>query len=140
MLIAIEKYIVCSEYNEILIAKLPADKITHAGDYPLRGKTTSLAKDFLEEKTGKLIAALGYGKTFITFRISHDLVNLDMNKIMKQLEEKFPGKKDINLTKEGFDKLLGSGNITRPLSIKVKAASQKAIDKISEKKGEVKIE
>ena len=57
-----------------------------------------------------------------------------------QLEEKFPGKKDINLTKEGFDKLLGSGNINRPLSIRVKAASQKAIDKISEKKGEVKIE
>jgi len=57
-----------------------------------------------------------------------------------QLEEKFPGKKDINLTKEGFDKLLGSGIISRPLSIKVKAASQKAIDKISEKNGEVKIE
>jgi len=57
-----------------------------------------------------------------------------------QLEEKFPGKKDINLTKEGFDKLLGGGNINSSLIIKVKAASQKAIDKIAEKKGEVKIE
>ena len=57
-----------------------------------------------------------------------------------QLEDKFEGKKEIDLTKEGFDKLLGGGKITSPLKIKVKAASQKAIDKIAEKKGEVKIE
>ena len=57
-----------------------------------------------------------------------------------QLEEKFPGKKDINLSKEGFDKLLGGGKINIPLKIKVKEASQKAIDKIAEKNGEVTIE
>ena len=57
-----------------------------------------------------------------------------------QLEEKFPGKKDINLTKEGFDKLLGGGKINSNLKIKVNSASQKAIDKIAEKGGEVKIE
>lgn len=56
-----------------------------------------------------------------------------------QLEERFPGKKDINLTKEGFDKLLGGGKITSGVKINVKAASQKAIDKIAEKGGEVKI-
>ena len=56
-----------------------------------------------------------------------------------QLEEKFPGKKDINLTKEGVDKLLGSGNVNSSLKIKVNSASQKAIDKIAEKGGEVKI-
>ena len=57
-----------------------------------------------------------------------------------QLEEKFTGQKDIDLTKEGFDKLLGGGKINSSLKIRVKAASQKAIDKIAEKKGEVKIE
>jgi len=57
-----------------------------------------------------------------------------------QLEEKFEGKKDIDLTKDGFDKLLGGGRINSSLKIKVKAASQKAIDKIAEKKGEVKLE
>ena len=57
-----------------------------------------------------------------------------------QLEEKFPGKKDINLTKEGFDKLLGGGKINSGVKINVKAASQKAIDKIAEKGGEVKVE
>ncbi len=56
-----------------------------------------------------------------------------------QLEEKFPGTKDINLTKEGFDKLLGGGKITSGVKINVKAASQKAIDKIAEKGGEVKV-
>ncbi|MFO7676784.1 MAG: uL15m family ribosomal protein [Thermoplasmatota archaeon] len=57
-----------------------------------------------------------------------------------QLEERFPGKKDIDLTKEGFDKLLGAGKINSSLKIKVNAASQKAIDKIAEKNGEVKVE
>jgi large subunit ribosomal protein L15 len=53
------------------------------------------------------------------------------------LEEKFPGKKNINLTEEGFDKLLGSGNITTGLKITVNSASQKAVDKVKEKGGEV---
>jgi len=57
-----------------------------------------------------------------------------------QLEERFPGTKDINLTKEGFDKLLGGGKINSGVKINVKAASQKAIDKIAEKGGEVKVE
>ena len=57
-----------------------------------------------------------------------------------QLEERFPGKKDINLTQEGFHKLLGAGKINTSLKIKVKAASQRAIDKIADKGGEVKIQ
>ena len=57
-----------------------------------------------------------------------------------QLEEKFPGKKDINLKKEGYDKLLGGGKINSSIKIKVDAASQTAIDKVAEKGGEVKIE
>lgn len=55
-----------------------------------------------------------------------------------QLEEKFPGKKDIDLTKEGFDKLLGGGKVGGSLKIKVEKASQKAVKKIKEKGGEVK--
>ena len=54
-----------------------------------------------------------------------------------QLEEKFPCKKDIDLGKEGFDKLLGSGNLNSKLKIKVSCASEKAINKIKEKGGEV---
>jgi large subunit ribosomal protein L15 len=56
-----------------------------------------------------------------------------------QLEEKFPEKKSIDLTKEGFDKLLGGGTINSNLKIKVKNASQKAVEKIKERGGEITI-
>jgi large subunit ribosomal protein L15 len=74
------------------------------------------------------------------FKRHPSIVKRDTTINVGQLEEKFPGKKDINLTKEGFDKLLGGGKINSSLKIKVNAASQKAIDKIAEKGGDVKIE
>jgi large subunit ribosomal protein L15 len=54
-----------------------------------------------------------------------------------ELEEKFPGKKDIDLGKEGFSKLLGGGTLNSKLKIKVGSASEKAIEKIKDKGGEV---
>jgi large subunit ribosomal protein L15 len=74
------------------------------------------------------------------FTRHHGISKRDKTINVGQLEEKFTGQKDIDLTKEGFDKLLGGGKINSSLKIRVKAASQKAIDKIAEKKGEVKIE
>jgi len=56
-----------------------------------------------------------------------------------QLEEAFPGKKEIDLSKEGFDKLLGGGRINSSIKIKVENASQKAVEKVKEKGGEVKL-
>lgn len=54
-----------------------------------------------------------------------------------QLEERFPGEKEINLKKAGIDRLLGGGIIKNPLKITVLKASKKAVDKIKEKGGEV---
>lgn len=54
-----------------------------------------------------------------------------------QIEEIFPGKNDIDLGKEGFDKLLGGGRLNKKIKIKVNSASEKAIEKIKEKGGEV---
>jgi len=54
-----------------------------------------------------------------------------------ELEEKFPGKNSIDLEKEGFDKLLGSGVINSKIKIKVNSASEKAIEKVKEKGGEI---
>lgn len=54
-----------------------------------------------------------------------------------ELEEKFPGKNNIDLQKEGFDKLLGSGVINSKIKIKVNSASEKAIEKVKEKGGEI---
>ena len=54
-----------------------------------------------------------------------------------QLEEKFPGMKSIDLDKEGFDKLLGGGKLNSSYNVKVKKASEKAVEKIKENGGEV---
>ena len=53
------------------------------------------------------------------------------------LEEKFPGKNTVNLTEEGFDKLLGGGKIATKIKVTVNSASEKAIAKIQEIGGEV---
>jgi len=54
-----------------------------------------------------------------------------------QLEEKFPGKKEIDLGKEGYSKLLGGGTINTKLRVNVDSASSKAIEKIKGVGGEV---
>lgn len=54
-----------------------------------------------------------------------------------QLEERFPGKKEIDLREEGYDKLLGGGTINTKLKIKVDSASSKAVEKIKGAGGEV---
>lgn len=73
------------------------------------------------------------------FKRPLSVVKKDKTINVGQLEEKFPEKKSIDLTKEGFDKLLGGGAINSNLKIKVKNASQKAVKKIKEKGGEVTI-
>ena len=74
------------------------------------------------------------------FKRHKSLVKKDRIINVGQLEEKFPGKKEIDLTKEGFDKLLGGGKINTAIKIKVKNASDRAVEKIKEIGGEVKIE
>ena len=54
-----------------------------------------------------------------------------------EIEERFPGKKTINLTEEGYDKLLGAGQIKSKLKITVNSASEKAIEKIKKQDGEI---
>ena len=54
-----------------------------------------------------------------------------------QLEEKFPGKIDLDLNKEGYDKLLGGGKLNKKYKIKVNSASEKALMKVEEKGGEI---
>jgi len=54
-----------------------------------------------------------------------------------QLEEMFPSRKEIDLDKEGYDKLLGGGTINTKLKIKVDSASSKAVEKIEGAGGEI---
>jgi large subunit ribosomal protein L15 len=71
------------------------------------------------------------------FKRPQSILKKDKTINVGELEEKFPGKKEIDLEKEGFDKLLGSGNLKSKMKIKVNSASEKAIEKIKEKGGEV---
>ena len=71
------------------------------------------------------------------FKRPKSIVKKDKTINIGQLEEKYPGKKQIDLNKEGFDKLLGGGTISTPLKIKIKNASEKAVNKIKESGGEI---
>ncbi|MBN2458442.1 hypothetical protein JXB31_04910 [Candidatus Woesearchaeota archaeon] len=86
---AVEKYVEVIECDKAVIGKLRVDSVTHTGRYPLRGKTTSLSKDYLTERFKKDAVMLGYGDTFITFRISKGL-DLSMHTVKDYLEENFP--------------------------------------------------
>jgi large subunit ribosomal protein L15 len=71
------------------------------------------------------------------FKRPKSIVKIDNAINVGQLEERFPGKKDIDLEKEGFSKLLGGGSINYKMKIKVNSASEKAVEKVKEKGGEV---
>ena len=45
--------------------------------------------------------------------------------------------KEIDLAKEGFNKLLGKGEISRPVKVKVEKCSKKAREKIEKAGGEI---
>jgi large subunit ribosomal protein L15 len=55
--------------------------------------------------------------------------------IKQKLVEKEEDKIKINLPKLGYEKVLGSGKITKPLIVEAKAFSKLAIKKIEEAKG-----
>jgi len=57
-----------------------------------------------------------------------------------ELEEMYPGQSEIDLTKDGYDKLLGGGVINSKLTVIVKSATSQAVEKITEKGGLVKTE
>lgn len=71
------------------------------------------------------------------FKRPQSVVKKDKIINIGQLEDMFPDKKEVDLGKEGFDKLLGGGNIKTKMKIKVDSASKKAIAKIEEKGGKV---
>jgi large subunit ribosomal protein L15 len=71
------------------------------------------------------------------FKRPQSVIKKDKTINVGQLEEAFPGKSDIDLGKEGFNKLLGGGSLNKKMKIKVNSASGKAIEKIKEKGGEI---
>ena len=73
------------------------------------------------------------------FKRPQEMLKKDICINVGTLEERFPNKKTIDLEKEGYDKLLGGGTVGKEYKITVKKASAKAVEKIKENNGEVKI-
>jgi len=71
------------------------------------------------------------------FKRPQSILKRDVTINIGKLDKEFSGKKEIDLTKEGYDKLLGGGVISTKLKIKVEKASQSAIDKIEGQGGQV---
>ncbi len=72
-------------------------------------------------------------------KVLHKIKVINLS-LLQQKIESFPkqnGYIEINLKELGYDKLLGSGNITGKVKIIVDSASKKAIDKVSKAGGEI---
>jgi large subunit ribosomal protein L15 len=55
---------------------------------------------------------------------------------LRDLERLAKGKNEIDLLEHGYERVLGSGEISKPLKIKARYFSAKAKDKIAKAKGE----
>ena len=75
-------------------------------------------------------------------KITIDLYTLDetIDKLLKEDKvKKVKNNYEINLEEFGFDKLLGSGKITKPVKVTIREATEKAKAKIEEAGGKVHI-
>ncbi len=73
-----------------------------------------------------------WGKHGFTFHgVSHGNKVLNVGDLIR-FEDK-----EINLTEMGYDKLLGSGNISKPVKVIVPYATEKAVEKVKAAGGEV---
>lgn len=73
------------------------------------------------------------------FKRPQKMIKKDIAINVGQLEERFEGKKTVDLQKEGFTKLLGGGQVASRFQITVQKATPKAIEKIEAKQGKVTI-
>lgn len=80
-----------------------------------------------------------FGKNgFTSPKSLHTKVNpINLNKLDQLAQASEGGKAQINLTELGFTKLLGTGKITKALTIHVESYSKSAAEKIKEAGGEI---
>ncbi len=74
------------------------------------------------------IGKKGFGRPWKTYRENNTINLVNLGSIKGE---------DIDLTSLGYDKLLGKGSVGRAITIKVRAASKQAIEKIKKAGGKV---
>ena len=73
------------------------------------------------------------------FKRPQEMIKKDIAINVGQLEERFPGKKTIDLQEEGYTKLLGGGKVASKIEVTVRAATPKAIKKVEAAQGKITI-
>jgi large subunit ribosomal protein L15 len=73
------------------------------------------------------------------FKRPQEMIKKDIAINVGQLEERFPGKKTIDLQQEGYTKLLGGGKVTSKIEVTVRTATPKAIEKVEAAQGKITI-
>jgi large subunit ribosomal protein L15 len=83
-----------------------------------------------------------FGKHGFTSRQSKtrntSVINVaELEALASQLSAENEQQQVINLKEMGYAKLLGSGKITKPLTVKVEAASKTAVEKVTQAGGKI---
>lgn len=105
----------------------------HAGMHKHKWSyTIKYAKNYFGKK--------GFIRPKSTIRVKNVINVRDIESILFECEPKFiDNKVFIDLESLGYDKLLGSGQITRPMIIKVKEATKKTQEKVIKSGGKILI-
>ncbi len=82
----------------------------------------------------KMLILRTYGKEYFG-RVGFTSIKQNQDKCINIRD--LPDEKEINLSKLGYDKLLGCGKINRSVKVIVKKASKQAIERIRNANGEV---
>jgi large subunit ribosomal protein L15 len=80
-----------------------------------------------------------FGKNgFTSPKSLHTKVNpINLKKLEEMIQARTEEKPQINLTEMGYTKLLGTGKVTKPLTIQVPSYSKSAAEKIKKAGGEI---
>lgn len=95
-----------------------------------RGKGSRGGKGYAGSHKHKYSYIVKYEPDHFGYKGFHSLKEKDKSVNIKDLEKLAEGKNELDLSALGIDKLLSAGEITRPLTVKVKKFSKKAKEKI----------
>jgi len=110
-----------------------------AGNRGGRGKAgTGKRADTKKPTIINLFGNSYFGKTGFTSRSMKRVVPINVSQLQVMFEQG-QVKNDVDLKKIGFNKLLGAGQITAKLTIKVDVASPRAIEKVKKAGGSVEV-
>ncbi len=103
-----------------------------------RGKGSRGGKGYAGSTKHKRFYIQKYEPLHLGYKGFHSIGRKENRVInIRDLEKIASGKNEINLTELGYDKLLGRGEISAPLTVRIAQASKSAKDKIEKAGGKI---